>query len=133
MLCYLDTNIVIYVVEGQPPFQQHARNHIAALESSGHRFVVSDLTWTECLVWPLRAGDGPLLLDYQRFFLGPNLTTVPLTSAAHHRAALVRGAHHYGLADSLHLAVAAENRFDRFLTNDNRLAAFSDIVIEILP
>jgi predicted nucleic acid-binding protein len=50
MLYYLDINIVIYAVEGQQTFQQRARNHIAALELAGHRFVVSELTWTECLI-----------------------------------------------------------------------------------
>src|SRR5437870_13721584 len=111
MLYYLDSNIVIYAVEGQPALQQRARNHIAALEAAGHRFVVSELTWTECLVFPLRTGNGPLLLDYHRYFLGPHLDTVPLTSAIHHRAAMIRGIYKYGLADSLHLATAVENRF----------------------
>jgi uncharacterized protein len=133
MLYYLDTNIVIYAVEGQAPFRQPARNHIAALENAGHRFVISELTWTEHLVMPLRTGDGPLLLDYQRFFLGPNLTTVSMTPAVYHRAALIRATHHYGLADSLHLAVAVEYRLDRFLSNDNRLASFPGIVVEMLP
>jgi predicted nucleic acid-binding protein len=133
MLYYLDTNIIIYAVEGQPPFQQRARNHIAALENAGHRFLLSELTWTECFVWPLRAGDGPLFLDYQRFLLSPHLTSAPMTASVFHRAALVRGTYNYGLADSLHLAVAVEHRLDRFLTNDNRLAAFPDIQVEILP
>jgi uncharacterized protein len=133
MLYYLDTNIVIYAVEGQPPFQQRARNHIAALENAGHRFGVSELTWTECLVLPLRTGNGPLLLDYQRFFLGPHLTTVPVTTAAYQRAAMIRGTHRYGLPDSLHLAVAEEYRLDRFLSNDNRLAGFPDIPVDVLP
>jgi hypothetical protein len=31
MLYYLDTNIVIYAVEGQPALRQRARNHLAAL------------------------------------------------------------------------------------------------------
>jgi predicted nucleic acid-binding protein len=61
MLYDLDSNIVIDAVEGQPPFQQRARDHIAALENAGHRFVVSDLTWTECLVLTPRATDGALL------------------------------------------------------------------------
>ena len=133
MLYYLDSNIVIYAVEGQPPFQQRTRNHIAALENAGHRFVVSELTWTECLVLPLRAGDGPLLLDFHRFFLGPHLTTVRLTAAAHQRAAMIRGTHRYGLADSLHLGVAVEHRLDRFLSNDNRLTGFPDIPVDVLP
>jgi predicted nucleic acid-binding protein len=133
MLYYLDTNIVIYAVEGQPAFQQRARNRIASLEGAGHRFVVSDLTWTECLVLPYRNGDGPLILDYQRFFLGTHITTVSLTAAIHQRAARIRGTHRYGLADSVHLATAVEYRLDRFLTHDNRLAAFTDISVEILP
>jgi predicted nucleic acid-binding protein len=133
MLYYLDTNIVIYAVEGQPPFQQRARNHIAALENAGHRFVTSELTWTECLVWPLRAADGQLLLDYERFFLGPHLTTISATASVHQRAGMIRATHNYGLADSLHLALAVEHRLDRFLSNDNRLAAFPDITVEILP
>lgn len=133
MLYQLDTNIVIYAVEGQAPFQQRARNYIAALESAGHRFVVSELTWTECLVIPLRTGNGPLLLDYERFFLGPNLTTVPFTSGVHRRAALIRATYNYGLGDSLHLAIAVEHRLDRFLSNDNRLVGFPDIFVEVLP
>src|SRR5260370_21019957 len=106
MLYYLDTNVVIYAMEGHPLLQQRARNHVAALEAAGHRFVVSELTWTECLVFPLRTGNGPLLLDYHRFFLGPHLTTVPLTAAVYRRAAMIRGAHNHGLAYSLPLAVA---------------------------
>jgi predicted nucleic acid-binding protein len=133
MLYYLDTNVVIYAVEGQPALRQRARSHIAALENAGHRFVVSDLAWTECLVFPLRTGNGPLLLDYHSFFLGPHLTTVPLTPAAHLRAAMIRGTYNHGLADSLHLAVAVEYRLDRFLTNDQNLAGFSDVTVELLP
>jgi predicted nucleic acid-binding protein len=133
MLYYLDTNVVIYAVEGQPALQQRARNHIATLENAGHRFGVSELTWTECLVFPLRTGNGPLLLDYHRFFSGPQLTTVPLTGAVHQRAAMIQGAHNHGLADSLHLAAAVEYRFERFLTNDHSLAAFPDLTVELLP
>jgi predicted nucleic acid-binding protein len=133
MLYYLDTNIVIYAVEGQQGLQQRARNRMAVLEAAGHRFAASQLTWTESLVIPYRNGDGPLLLDYHRFFMAARLTTVALTSAIHHRAAMIRGAYNYGLADSLHLATAVEYRFDRFLTHDQGLVNFPDIVVEILP
>lgn len=133
MLYFLDANIVIFAVEGMPIDQQRTRNHIAALEAAGHRFVVSDLIWTECLVHPYRLNNGALLLDYQRFFLGPNLTTVSSTAAIQQRAALIRGIHNHGLADSLHLAAAVEYRLDRFLTNDQGLAGFPDITVEILP
>ncbi len=129
----MDSNIAIFSVEGQPTDQQRARNHIAALEAAGHRFVVSELVWTECLVHPYRLGNGALLLDYQRFFLGPHLTMVSLTAAVHQRAALIRAVYNLGLADSLHLAVAVEYRLDRFLTNDQILTGFPDVPVDILP
>lgn len=133
MRYYLDTNIVIYAVEGQAPFQLRARDHIALLENAGQGLGIGELTWTDCLVWPFRTGDGPLLLEYQRFLLGPNLTTVHATPAVHQRAAMIRAIHSFGLADSLHHATAVELRFDRFLTNDARLARFTEIIVEILP
>jgi len=131
MLYYLDTNIVIYAVEGQAHFQKRARNHIAALENSGHRFVIGELTWTVSMIVPHRAGNGALLLDYQRFFSGPHVSTVTLSASAYHRAAVIRGTCKFGLADSLHLGMAVEHRIDRFLTNDNRLAAFPDVIVEL--
>ncbi|MHB1422449.1 MAG: type II toxin-antitoxin system VapC family toxin [Gemmataceae bacterium] len=139
MLFYLDTCIVIYAVEGQPAFQQRAQRHIATLEAAGHRFLISELTRAECLVKPLGAVGGDLLLEYATFFLGPSLTTVPLTAAVHDRAALTRGRYRYGtskiygLADPLHLAVAIESRCEHFLTNDLRLSSFPDLAVDVLP
>ena len=46
---------------------------------------------------------------------------------------MIRGTLHFGLADSLHLAVAVEYRFDRFLTNDQNLVGFADVTVELLP
>jgi uncharacterized protein len=133
MLYFLDTNIVIYAVEGQPAMRQRARNYLAALENAGHRFVVSELTQTECLVLPLRTANGPGLLDYDRFFSGPHLSMLPLKSPVLQRAAMIRAVHNHGLADSLHLALAVESRLDRFLTNDQSLAGFPDVTVELLP
>jgi uncharacterized protein len=142
---YLDTQIVIYAVEGLPPFQQRSQSHITALEAAGHRFVVSDLTRTECLVKPFEPGNGPLLWEFFRFFHNQALQTVNLSAATHERAAMIRAVckysvpdpalqpRRYRLADSLHLAAAIEAGCDRFLTNDLRLAGFPDIVVEVLP
>jgi predicted nucleic acid-binding protein len=144
VLYYLDTVIVIYAVEGNPADQQRALNHLAALEQAGHRFAISDLTCTECLVPVLGPGDGQRLSDFFRFFRGPNLRTLGLTAAMHDRAAAIRGGHtypaiapaqprRYGLADALHLAAAIESGCDVFLTNDDQLSNFPDITVEELP
>ena len=67
-----------------------------------------------------------------------------LTASIHTRASIVRGGQtyppvlsaqprRYGLADALHLATAIEHGCDVFLTNDNQLANFPDIKVEVLP
>jgi predicted nucleic acid-binding protein len=144
VLYYLDTVIVIYAVEGNPADQQRALDHLAALEQAGHRFAISELTRTECLVPVLGPGGGQRLSDFFRFFHGPNLRTLALTAATHARASAIRGSYtypaippaqprRYGLADALHLAVAVESGCEVFLTNDNQLAGFPDITIEVVP
>jgi predicted nucleic acid-binding protein len=144
VLYYLDTVIVIYAVEGNPADQQRVLNYLAALEQAGHRFAISELTRTECLVPVFGPGQAQRLSDFFRFFHGPNLRTVGLTAAMHTRASAIRGGYtypavppapprRYGLADALHLAAAIEAGCDVFLTNDNQLANFPDITIEVLP
>ena len=86
MLYYLDTVIVIYAVEGNPADQQRALSHISLLEQAGHQFAISELTHTECLVPVLGAGGGQRLSDFFRFFHGPNLRTLSLTTTMHGRA-----------------------------------------------
>src|SRR5438309_9281459 len=144
MLYYLDTVIIIYAVEGNPADQQRTLNHLTALEQAGHRFLISELTRTECLVPVLGPGGGQRLSDFFRFFHGPNLRTLTLTAAMHVRASAIRSGQtyaaippaqpkRYGLADALNLAAAIESGCDVFLTTANQLANFPDITIEVLP
>ncbi len=144
MLYYLDTVVVIYAVEGNAVDQQRALIHLAGLEQAGHGFAISDLTRMECLVPLFGPGNGQRLSDFFRFFNGPNLRTVTLTSAGYTRAGAIRGSYtypvippaqpkRYGLADAIHLAAAIESGCDAFLTNDNQLQGFPDILIDVLP
>lgn len=144
MLYYLDTMIVIYAVEGDPLNQQRTLNHLALLEQAGHRFAISELTRTECLVPVLGPGGEQRMSDFFRFFHGPNLRTLVLSASIHMRAAAIRCGLTYpavppvppvriGLADALHLGAAIESGCDVFLTNDQQLANFPDIQIEVLP
>ena len=93
MLYYLDTVIVIYAVEGNPADKKRAKDHLDALEQAGHRFAISELTRTECLVPVFGPGGGQRLSDFLRFFHEPNLRTLSLTAAMHVRASAIRGGH----------------------------------------
>jgi uncharacterized protein len=109
------------------------------LQAAGNRFAVSDVTKCECLLKPLGVGNGPLLLDFDRFFLARDLVVVPLTAAIYQRAARIRGVYsyasgkRYSLPDALHLAAAIEFGCNSLLTNDHRLAGFPEITVDVLP
>lgn len=109
------------------------RHRLAAMQSAGDTPAFSDLTRLECRVKPLRLGATKALADIDAFFSRPDARFVPITTAVFDRAAIIRAIHNFKLGDSLHLAAAAEAGCDRFLTNDTRLSAFTDIPVEVLP
>jgi predicted nucleic acid-binding protein len=133
MLVYLDTVICIYAVEGAPSFQTRARARLAALQAAGDQPAISDLTWLECRVKPMRLGDAFGLADMEAFLTGSDVVRVAMPTAVYERACRIRAIHNYRLADALHLAAAIEGGCGLFLTNDHRLAGFPDIQVEVLP
>lgn len=65
--------------------------------------------------------------------LGPTFNFYRFSTAVFERATAIRAAFNFKLGDSLHLSAAVDGGCDRFLTNDNRLSRFTDIVVEVLP
>jgi predicted nucleic acid-binding protein len=133
MLIYLDTVLCIYAVEGASTFQARALARLISLRSNGDQPAISDLTWLECRVKPIRLGDTIALADMEAFLKASDVVRVPLPQAVYDRACRIRAAHKINLADALHLAAAIESGCGLFLTNDHRLSHFSDIPIEVLP
>jgi len=133
MLVYLDTVICIYAVEGAPSFQARARARLAAMQAAGDQPAISDLSWLECRVKPIRIADAAALADMEAFLTGSDVVRVPIPTAVYERACRIRAVHNYKLADALHLAAAVESGCGLFLTNDHRLSGFLDITVEVLP
>lgn len=133
MLVYLDTVICIYAVEGAPSFQTRARTRLGALRVAGDQPAISDLTWLECRVKPIRLGNAAALADMEAFLTASDVVRAPMPTAAYERACRIRAVHNYTLADALHLAAAVESGCGLFLTNDHRLNSFPDITVEVLP
>jgi uncharacterized protein len=132
MLVYLDTVICIYAVEGAPSFQASARARLATMRSAGDQPTISDLTWLECCVKPIRLGDAVALANMEAFLTGSDVVRVPLPTAVYERACRIRATHNHKLADALHLAAAVESGCGMFLTNDHRLSSFPDIPVVVL-
>jgi predicted nucleic acid-binding protein len=133
MLVYLDSVICIYAVEGSPSFQARARARLAAMKAAGDQPAISDLTWLECRVKPIRLGDPAALADVEAFLSASDVVRVPMPTAVYERACRIRAVYNFKLADALHLAAAIEGGCKVFLTNDRRLSSFPDILVEVLP
>jgi predicted nucleic acid-binding protein len=73
------------------------------------------------------------LRRFDAFFTAPGMQVLPVTPAVCDRAALIRAQHRFKLGDALNLAAAVEGGCNVFLTNDVRLSAFPDIIVEVLP
>jgi predicted nucleic acid-binding protein len=129
---FLDTNIVIYLIERTPELGMVAARYIQNLIAEGQRLVVSDLVRMECSVRPLKMNDTVTLSAYQGYFDSGDVDVASITAAVCDRAALVRARHYFRPMDCLHLATAIENGCQRFLTHDVRLRGFPDIVVEVL-
>lgn len=132
MSVYLDTNIVIYLVEQHSAWADKVALRLKSARTDGDRLAVSDLTRMECQVGPLAADDQALLHDYARFFASSEVQIVSITPSVWDRAAVIRARHKLKPLDSIHLAAAIESGCRTFLTNDMGLKAFADIPVEVL-
>lgn len=133
MLAYLDSNVVIYLIEQPANFGPRASARIHALLSGGDRLVVSDLTRVECRSMPLGTGDHATLSQYDLFFSQVIDSVLTLSTTVCDRATRIRGQYRFKTPDALHLAAACEAGCGLFLTNDLRLSGFLDVSVEALP
>ena len=133
MLVYCDSVILIYFLDHAGPFNVRAANRLAMLAKSGDQVVISDLVRLECRVRPLKLADTAKVAVFDAFFARSDVRRAACTPAVFDLATAIRAANNFKLADSLHRAAAIEFGCNRFLTNDTRLAACSDIAVEVLP
>ena len=133
MIVFLDTNIVIYFVENPPVFGARATGHLTSLRTAGNTFAVSDLVRLECRVFPLRHSNLTLLGQFDAFFGSSDVCVLPLSALVCDRATQLRATHNFKTPDALQLAAAIIHGCDRFLTNDTRLSACTDLPIDVLP
>ncbi len=133
MIIYLDTNAVVYLIEGKAPWHALVVARMAAARGAGDTFAVSELTRAETLVIPYRTGDTVAEAAFQAFFADPQVTVFPITRTVCERSARLRAAYRFlKLPDAMHLAAAIEHGCGLFLTADARLAGCTDIAVEVL-
>lgn len=118
-IIYLDSSIVIYLVERHPVFAPQIERALAS--ATGGVLATSPLVRLEVLVKPIQDGREDLVALYRQFLAASR--SLSITDATFAQALELRVRHRLKTPDALHLAVAQLAECDQFWTNDNRLAA----------
>ncbi|MGI8642277.1 MAG: type II toxin-antitoxin system VapC family toxin [Pyrinomonadaceae bacterium] len=115
---YLDSCLVIYLIEEHPIFAPLLESYISTRFDL--IFVVSDLSEMECFVMPFRKNNQLLINKFSAWFRkakSVSLSKKVFNQAAHLRADFPS----LKTPDALHLATAIHHNCDEFWTNDTRL------------
>ncbi len=129
MRIYLDASPVIYIVERVSQYFDYLDRRLSV---PGDSLVVSELTRMECRVLPIREGSRRVLQSFDDYFETRVSQTVPISREVIDVATLIRARYGFATPDAIHLGAALASGCDVFLTNDNRLARFSEMSVEVI-
>ena len=117
---FWDTNLFIYLFEGQGPLFKRVMALRQAMLARGDQLLTSALTLGEILVKPVEQGDAALCRRYEEAITATALMISFDVKAAKTYAAL-RCDRSLRAPDTIQLACAAAVGVDLFITNDARL------------
>lgn len=125
----IDTNPIIYVLEGNPlgaPF----RSLFDAVDRGRIRALVTPITIAEVVTGPLKAGKDALAERYRRTLTqNPGWTLRSIDADIAVLAARLRVRHALKLPDAMQLAVALETGCHALVTHDRDFDSVSDMLV----
>ena len=130
MRIYLDSSVIIYLVEQPPAFYSAVINWLAANPGD---LLSNELARLESLVIPVRTGNVALVADFEDFFQSAVLPLGHLDRPVLDRAIEIRARFpKIKTPDAIHLASAVELGCDVLLTNDADMKLFSGIKVDLI-
>lgn len=75
---YLDSCIVIYLVEGPNHFREVCYRALATRKTEGVQLCFTELTRLECRMLPMRKGQQQVLEEYDNFFSLPETRSLSI-------------------------------------------------------
>lgn len=137
MRLYLDTNPLIYAVEGSSAIQAYCLQRLRAIaEHPAGTLLTSRLAYVECLIQPLRSKDADRRARFDAFFSDSGIVVADVSNEVLGLAAEVRAETRLKLVDSIHVATAIVHGADTLLTRDRDicdLGSLRGVVFEAIP
>lgn len=119
---YLDTNVLIYLVEAHPAFVNRLSVLFDAIDGNTVEAITSELSLAEVLVKPMAMGNKTVAGIYERLLSAESkIDVVPVDRQVLIDSARVRADLGCRAFDAIHVATALRNRCDALLTEDARM------------
>jgi predicted nucleic acid-binding protein len=119
---FFDTNLFIYLVEGQGERAGRVKNILERMSERKDELLTSTMTLAEVIVKPLAAEDAGWAERYEKMFDTPGVSLIPFDRSCARIYARLRQDAALRPPDAIQLACAANARCDLFITNDERLS-----------
>lgn len=129
---YIDSNVLIYYVDGSPQFQEPAKSVLRSLKASGAEFISSEIAMGECLRGAYRSDTEFADLFLQILSDTDFITLFAVTLPIIKRAARLGAEFNMKLLDAIHVATAETLGCNIFLTNDRGIRAPAGIELRYL-
>jgi len=117
---FFDTNLFIYMFEGQEPYRSRMIQIRRRMLERGDRLVTSAMTLGEVLVRPTKLAQTSLIEQYDHAIRSTS-EIIAFDAQIAWRYASLRATHTLRSADAIQLACAAQFGVDLFVTNDKDL------------
>ena len=120
---YLDTNILIHIVEGHQRYRPVLERLVAAIEIKTLSAITCVLSLAEVLVGPLRDTDEQRVRAFEALLSAdsPDIEIMPLNRELLIRSARLSADLGLKLPDAIHVAAAEQAGCSMFLTEDRRI------------
>lgn len=118
---FWDTNLFVYLLEGNSQFSPATRQLRKKMLARGDQLLTSALTLGELLVKPMERGDSGLCKAYETAIM-QTASVLVFDSKTAWRYSVIRSSDRFVQPpDAIQLACAASAGVDLFVTNDHRL------------
>ena len=128
----LDSNVLIYLVEGMAGRGEIAGHVVSTLLEQGIDIVLATVGLSEILMGPARAGDVVGFESLADELRGMGLHLVSLDPSIAEDAAWLRGRARLHLVDAIHVASARSAGATLFLTNDRGIPSLPQLEVVYL-
>ena len=119
---YLDTNVFIYLVEGEPRFRELLKELFVAIDQEVIFAVTSELTLAEVMVEPIASKRSDIAATYTELLSGSGpLEVRPVDRGTLLKSAEIRAMFGGRIFDAVHVATASLAQCDSILSEDRGL------------